>query len=189
MTNPSDRYTQIEALLDSSACELSVSEVHGTVVGAVANHLQSGISPNLLKLIEPGADPDDEGHARLREALNDMYREATEQLLAASEDYDLLLPDENEALDVRTDGLATWARGYVLGLLYNDAFRVDQLPESGPEIARDIMQIAEVDAGMADEKEEDWALAELHEYIKVGSQLIFEFIYAARASEAPEQQM
>jgi uncharacterized protein YgfB (UPF0149 family) len=58
---------------------------------------------------------------------------------------------------------------------------LDQLPENGPEIVRDIMQIAEAAAGAEDEKEEDWALAELQEYIKVGVQLVFEHIYSERS--------
>ena len=60
------------------------------------------------------------------------------------------------------------------------------MPENGAEIARDFMQISEATAGQDDEVEEDWALAELQEYIKVGAQLIFEFIYSERAAKAPE---
>jgi len=71
-----------------------------------------------------------------------------------------------------------------VGLLYNNVFSIDQLPESGAEIARDMIEISEAAAGADSEKEEDWALAELHEYVKVGSQLIFEFIYSERTVEA-----
>ena len=98
-----------------------------------------------------------------------------------------MLPNEDEAIDIRVDGIATWCKGFTLGLLYNNQFSIDQLPEQGAEIARDMMEIAEAAAGQGDEQEEDWALAELEEYVKVGSQLIFEFIYSERASQAPEQ--
>ena len=188
MINSVDRFTQLDTTLAHTGIEISVSEVHGTVVGAIANHMKSGFTPDLLKLIEPQADADDGRFGPLREVLYDVYREVTEQLLEAKESFDLLLPDEDESLDVRVEGLASWAKGYILGLLYNDAFSIDQLPESGGEIARDIMEIAEAGAGMDEEREEDWALAELHEYMKVGSQLIFEFIYAERSSSAPTQQ-
>lgn len=188
MNNAVDRYTQLEATLALAGLELSVSEVHGTVVGAIANHMKSGITPDLIKLIEPQADAGDGRLNQLSESLYEIYREASEQLLEAKETFELLLPDDDEALETRVDGLASWARGYLLGLLYNNAFSVDQLPESGAEIARDMMQIAEAAPGEGDEREEDWALAELQEYIKVGTQLIFEFIYSERASDAPTQQ-
>jgi len=181
-----DRYTQIEATLALAGVEMSVSEVHGTIVGAIANHLKSGITPDLLKLIEPSSDPNDGRFSQLNELLYDLYRENSEVLFESKEGYDLLLPDEDESLEARVDGLATWSKGYLLGLLHNNQFSIDQLPESGAEIARDMMEIAEAAAGADDEQDEDWALGELEEYIKVGSQLIFEFIYSERSSDAPQ---
>lgn len=186
MTSAVDRFIQIESTLALAGLELSASELHATVVGAIANHMKCGQSPDLLKLIEPEAKASDGRYAQLNELLYDIYRETSELLLEGKENFDLLLPAEDEPLAVRTEAIASWARGYLLGLLYNNAFSIDQLPESGAEIARDVMQIAEASAGEDDEQEEDWALAELHEYLKVGSQLIFEFIYSERASKAPD---
>jgi len=108
-------------------------------------------------------------------------------LLEGNEGFDLLLPDDDESISDRVDGIATWCKGFLLGLLYNNAFSVDQLPESGAEIVRDFMEIAEAGAGADSEQDEDWALAELEEYVKVGSQLVFEFIYSERSADAPEQ--
>ena len=183
--SPADRFTQVEATLALAGIELSVSETHGTVVGAIANHMKSGITPDLLKLIEPAANKADARYTQLNALLYDMYRENSEALLEGQEGFAPLLPSDDEALAARVEGLATWCKGYILGLLYNNAFSLDQIPESGSEIARDLMEIAEAGAGSDDEKEEDWALSELEEYIKVGAQLIFEFIYSARAAAAP----
>ena len=187
MSNLSDRYTQIETALVHADIEISVSEVHGTVVGAIANHLMSGVTPDLLKLIEPQADADDARFAQLSEALYDVYRETSEQLFQGEQGFELILPEEDELLELRVEGTATWARGYVLGLLYNDRFNVDQLPDTAPEIVHDLIQIAEAAAGADSEKEEDWALAELQEYIKVGVQLVFEHIYSERSGDDSKQ--
>ena len=187
MSSNIDRFTQLEAAISLTGLEIPPSEVHGTVVGAIAHHMKSGVSPNLLQLIAPDADSGSGPFAPLNELLYDLYRENSEHLLEGKENFDLLLPDEDAAQSERTDSLAAWSRGYLLGLLHSDTFSIDQLPESGAEIARDIMQISEASAGADDETEEDWALAELEEYVKVGAQLIFEFIYSERASEAPGQ--
>ncbi|MFT5574328.1 MAG: hypothetical protein ACI9FR_003270 [Cryomorphaceae bacterium] len=181
-----DRFTQIEATLALSDIELSVSEVHGTVVGAISNHMKSGVTPDLLKLIEPAANPDDPRFSQLRELLYDMYRENSEVLLESKEGFAPLLPNDDESLSMRVDGLATWCKGFLLGLLYNNAFSIDQIPEGGAEIARDMLEIAEAGVGSDEEREEDWALSELEEYIKVGAQLIFEFIYSERSAAAPK---
>ena len=185
MPNSVDRYIQIESTLVLSGIEISASEVHGTIVGAIANHMKSGQSPDLLRLVEPNADINDGRFAQLSETLYDLYRENSGFLLEGKEGFNLLMPDDDESIDTRAEALASWSRGYVLGLLYNEAFSIDQLPDNGPEIVRDIMQIAEAAAGSDNEQEEGWALAELEEYIKVGCQLVFEFIYSQRASDAP----
>ena len=59
MPNSVDRYIQVESALVLSGIEISASEVHGTIVGAIANHMKSGQSPDLLRLVEPNADPND----------------------------------------------------------------------------------------------------------------------------------
>lgn len=186
MSKLQDRFTQIEATLALAGVqELSPCEVHGTIVGAISNHMKSGITPDLLKLIEPEADANDGRFAQLTSVLYELYRDTSEMLLEGKEGFDLLLPDEDESIAERVDGIATWCKGFLLGLLYNNAFSVDQLPESGSEIVRDLMEIAEAAAGADDEQDEDWALAELEEYVKVGSQLVFEFIYSERSADAP----
>jgi uncharacterized protein YgfB (UPF0149 family) len=188
MTNLVDRFTQIEATLDLAGIEeLTPSEVHGTIVGAMCNHMKSGVTPDLLKLIEPGSDAKDSRFTQLTEMLYEQYRETSELLIETKDGFDLILPGEDEPIDVRVEGVASWCKGFILGLLYNNAFSIDQLPESGSEIARDLMEIAEAAAGANEETEEDWALSELHEYIKVGSQLIFEFIYSESSAKEPRQ--
>ncbi len=186
MTNSVDRFTQIEATVALASLELTPSEVHGTIIGAIANHLKTGLTPDLLKLVEPNADANDGRYAQLNTMLYELYRENSEILFNGGEGFSMILPDDDEALGVQVEGIATWSKGYLLGLLYNNVFSIDQLPESGAEIARDLMEIAEAGAGDAPEDEESWALAELQEYVKVGSQLIFEFIYSERSQDTPE---
>lgn len=185
MTNTVDKFTQIEATLALAGLELTPSEIHGTIVGSIANHMKTGVSPDLLKLVEPNADANDGRYSQLTSLLYDLYRDISGLLLDGGQGFDLILPDDDEPLAIQVEGVATWTKGYLLGLLYNDLFSVDQIPESGAEITRDFMEIAEAGAGDAPEDEESWALLELQEYVKVGSQLIFEFIYSERSSDAP----
>ncbi|RBP49631.1 UPF0149 family protein [Arenicella xantha] len=188
MPDRSDRYTQIESTLAlAEITELTPSEVHGTVVGAIINHLKTGITPELLKLVAPEAQAGDGRFARLNELLYEMYRETGELLFDSKEGFELVLPDDDEPLAWRVEGLATWSKGFLLGMLYNDRFSIDQLPESGPEIARDMFEISEAGSGDEDQREEEFAFVELEEYLKVGAQLIFEFIYSEQAADAPSQ--
>ena len=186
---------RIESALNSANIEhQTASEVHGLIVGPICNHLKTGLTPNLLTLLEPQAKPNEAQYKEVESMLYELYRQTSEQLFDAKESFDLIVPEEDQALDQRVNGVATWCKGFLLGLLYNDQFSIDQLPESGAEIARDMLEISEAAAGVetddgaASEQQEEWALAELHEYIKVGAQLIFEFIYSERSTAAPNQQ-
>lgn len=191
-----DQITRIESALYSANIEhQSASEVHGLIVGAICNHLKTGLSPNLLTLIEPQASSQDSHFKQVETVLYDLYRETSEQLFESKEGFDLVLPEDEQYLSERVNGVASWCKGFLLGLLYNDKFSLDQLPESGAEIARDLLEISEAAAGIenedgsaSSEQQEEWALAELHEYVKVGAQLIFEFIYSERSADAPSQQ-
>jgi uncharacterized protein YgfB (UPF0149 family) len=181
-----DLYEQLGIVLELAQLEVTASEVHGIVVGAIVNHLKTGQTPDLLKLIEPNYDSTDGRFSNLLTQVQDLYRQTSDGLFDDSENFSLLMPDDDDALGLRTDELASWCKGYVLGLLHNDKFSIDQLPSNGPEIVRDFIDISEAAAGDADEDEEDWALAELQEYVKVGAQLVFEFVYSEKVASAPK---
>ena len=126
MTNSVDRYTQIEATISLSGLELLPSEVHGTIVGAISNHLKTGLSPDLLKLIEPEADANDGRFSQLNALLYDLYRENSEVLFNGGEGFDLLLPDEDEPLGEQVEGIASWTKGFLIGLLYNSCICIKE---------------------------------------------------------------
>lgn len=180
-----ETYQQLEAALQLADRTEHPAEVHGVIVGSIAHHLMTGNKPALLALT---IGQNQEGNlAALEGAMLEVYRDTSDQLFNGDELFDLCLPDDNSSLEARTEGLASWCQGYLLGLLQGQAVSIDQLPEQGPEIARDILAISEAGPSEGESAEkDDWALAELQEYVKVGTQLIFEFIYQARAATQPQ---
>lgn len=179
------RYTQLDASLGLSGLEISASEVHGIIVGANVNHLKTSQAPDLMKLVCGESQPE-YGANSLQDTLYEIYRANSQLMLEGDAAFDLVLPTEDAGLQERTDGLASWCKGYLLGLLYNDRFSIDQLDEQSSEILRDFIFIGEASSGDDDEQQEDWALAELHEYVKVGAQLVFEMVYTELAEKTPE---
>ena len=186
---PAERYTQLDSALNLANRSESSSEIHGLIIGCVSNHLATGIKPALVELFTGGETQED--ISGLVDLIYEIYRENSELLFNSDDMFDLLLPDDDATVALRTEALAEWCQGYMLGLLHSDKLTIDQLPEDGPEIARDIMSISEAGPSDGDDAQKDeWALAELQEYVKVGVQLIFEFIYQSRAAKqpnAPEQ--
>ena len=186
---PAERYKQLDSALNLASRSESPSEVHGLIIGCISNHLATGIKPELIGLMTGGETP--EGTSSLADLIYEVYRENSELLFNSDDIFDLLIPDDDATVVLRTEALAEWCQGYILGLLHSDQLAIDQLPEDGPEIARDILSISEAGPSEGDDAQKDeWALAELQEYVKVGVQLVFEFIYQSRASKqsaVPEQ--
>jgi len=188
MSNIHD-YLQLESSLQLAGLNQPCSEVHGLIVGSIANHMFTGKAPDLIRLLT-GSDSDSaavqsKAMAPLQELLNQTYRETSEVLLENDDDYQILLIDADASLSIRTENLADWCRGYLLGLLQNNSLRLEQLPEDGHEIANDILAISEAGVSETESEEDEWALAELEEYVKVGTQLIFEFIIRKRSEQSP----
>lgn len=183
---PAERYTQLDSALQLAERTESPSEVHGLIVGCLSNHLATGVKPSLIDLFM--GDEKQANTSSLIDLIYEVYRESSELLFDNNENFDLVTPDDDASVEARTDALAHWCQGYMLGLLHSDKVSIDQLPEDGPEIARDIMSISQAGPSEGEEAEKDeWALEELREYVKVGVQLIFEFIYQSRSpKDAPE---
>lgn len=147
------------------------------VCGAICNEMKTGRDQPILELLlSAGAAPDSDGPAAA--ALLQAFDAARHSLREARYDFDLLLPGEDSDIGERTQALADWCRGFILGLLHNDAFTVAQLPGDAGEIARDMLAIGEAEAGAGDAEEEERALLELTEYVRVGIQLIYEELHA-----------
>ena len=190
--NAIEQYQQLESSLHLAGLYQPSSEAHGLIVGCIANHMYTAKAPDLLSLLTGKVSTNDgepnANHAPLHELLNEIYRDTSEILLENADEFQLLLVDEDAQLAIRTESLADWCRGYLLGLLQSDSISIDQLPEDGSEIARDILAISEAGPNEegADTEEDEWALAELEEYVKVGAQLIFEFIIRSRSEQQPQ---
>jgi len=177
-----DQHQQLEASLSLAGLFQPSSEVHGMIVGCIANHMFTSKAPDLIRLLV-SKNAIAKGQQSLQDLLNEVYRETSETLLENGDDFQLLLAESEAKLSVRTESLADWCRGYLLGLLQNETVSIDQLPEDGSEIARDILAISEAAPQEEENEEDEWALAELEEYVKVGVQLIFEFIVRLRSEQ------
>lgn len=179
-THPAD-YNQLQTELDTAGLELSAAEVHGLICGTICNQMKTGARPDLRQLLTAGLEVGEEVLASLRVLLENMLTEIVRSLYGNLGEFRLLLPDENEQLSLRVQALADWCQGFMVGLLSNEAFAIDQLSPDSAEAARDIMTISEVDACRKDEGDE-WDFAEVEEFVRVGVQLIFEELRSAQNS-------
>jgi uncharacterized protein YgfB (UPF0149 family) len=175
-------YEQIQRLMAASRAVAEPAEAHGTLAGALCATGAYRFEDWLAEILPEGFAP---GAAAIP-ALRELYDATRASLHGTQMQFELLLPDDDAPLEQRTEALTLWCNGFVYGLGTSGAADPERLPGDAGEIVRDLAQIMR--AGV-DEREglevNEAALAELVEFVRVGVQVVFEELGAARAPGPP----
>jgi uncharacterized protein YgfB (UPF0149 family) len=162
--------------LSESRAVTEPAEAHGTLAGALCATGAYRLEDWLADILPEGAATGDAA-AQLRE----LYDETRAALTSTQMQFDLLMPDDEQPIELRTEALTLWCNGFVYGLGTSGAPDPELLPGDAGEIVRDLAQIMR--AGV-DEREgleaNEAALAELVEFVRVGVQVVFEEMGALR---------
>ena len=98
-------------------------------------------------------------------------------------EFEPLLPDESEPLPLIAAAMAQWCEGFLHGLVSNvtdEALKQTLADEPVSDIIKDMLEMTRVavDDDVPEENEE--ALTELVEYLRVASQLVYEVLSELR---------
>ncbi|PJJ97677.1 YecA family protein [Lysobacteraceae bacterium NML91-0213] len=141
----------------------SVSELHGIVAGWMAG----GGDGNPGWLGRALADPELGGD----EALDSLRAATSAQLEDRDFGFELLLPEPSASLYERSGALFEWCRGF-LGAFGLAAGEAAGLSEEGREALGDLARLAAAAPQEAGDDEEESALAELEEFVRVAVLLL-----------------
>jgi len=158
-----------EAQAAQLALGMDVAELHGTLCGLLAG----GGHPrreDWLSTLVPGATV----AAPERDSLLDRLFQASGLQLGSSEMIlELLLPEDEAPLARRAEALLSWCRGFLAGFGLS-GMSEPQLGEESLEALRDLGHIASSTLDYEDPEQDDAALAEITEYVRIVAQLLFE---------------
>ena len=169
-------YAHIQQLLAQARSLADAAEAHGTLAGCLCGAAGYRFEDWLREILPEGrAEP------AAAAALHALYAATADALLQPDMQFELLLPGDSQPIDARTAALAEWCQGFLYGLGSGAIPDAGGLPGDAGEIVRDLAEItrAGVDAQQGDESNES-AYAELVEFVRVGVQLLFEELAAAR---------
>ncbi len=166
-------FDKVEAALRDA--DMQAAEAHGTLVGMVCAAGQTSVQDWWAQVYEPVEGQD----APTRPDVIDlMAAETLDGLLDASGTFDLMLPDDEDALEARADALHEWCHGFLYGYGVAGGRDVGLLPEEAAELLRDMTQFAQARFELGDDAEEDeLSYSELVEYLRVGVMLLIETLY------------
>jgi len=165
-------YEHFQVLLNESIPDCSPAEVQGVLTGLTcAGETDGRFGSWGPLLVSDGAD--DSGFERTRDALCALMAIIGKSLSARDFSFRLLLPPDTGPIADRAQAMTQWCHGFGMGLHWNGLVNPDSLEADAQDAITDISQFAHVDATAAQSDDEN-ALIELEEYLKVAAQLIFE---------------
>jgi yecA family protein len=164
-------YNEMTGLLDRADIGAVPSEIHGLISGVLV--LPDAEQINWLDLIlaTENLQPEDLDSG-LSQALQSLYRQTVHRLSDRDFGYTLYLPDPDQKIAERTQALAAWCRGFLLGISAT-GLTLENSSDLVRESLRDIVELSSVEAESGDAGEER-AFLEIEEYLRVAVQLVKE---------------
>ncbi|MFO7602830.1 MAG: UPF0149 family protein [Gammaproteobacteria bacterium] len=171
-------YTGFTTLIRQAQGDLSPAECHGVLVALLAVQSKPTAEYWLTEVLPDAIASASSGDVLARESVQQLvalFQRSQRQLEGDGFNLDLLLPEDEERLALRTEALSSWCRGFLYGLGLSGIGDIDRLPDDLPEILHDMEKISHAQDYEAEDAEEDErAFTELVEYVRVGALMLNE---------------
>jgi hypothetical protein len=177
---PAITHAQLGEMLANLHLGVGASDLHGSLTGYVCGGGSAG-ARGWLAALELQTDPEiDLPHA----AFARLYEDCAAWFVDPELGFEPLLPDADSSMDARGDALVEWCRGFLGGLGLAGVSSRQGLSADAGEILQDFGTIAASRFEYADSEEDESALAEVIEFIRVGVLLLHaELTVAGRADK------
>lgn len=156
----------IEHEVRAAGLGIDAVELHGALAGWLAGGGRDDAHWLAAVMADDTLAPEAAGSALAR-----LRATTAEQLAGRDFELELLLPDESEPLVVRSGALFAWCRGF-LGGFGLAAGREPPLSEESSEALADIARFAAATPQEDGDEEDEDAMAELEEFVRVAALLL-----------------
>lgn len=167
MTDSLPTLNEVAAEAGANGLATSPSELHG----ALAGWLAGGGESDQAWLARVMADPELAGEAP-GSALERLRMATASQLGASDFGFELLLADDGAGLAERSGSLFDWCRGF-LGGFGLAAGASPPLSDEGSEALTDLAKFAAAVPQEEGDEEDEQALAEIEEFVRVAAILLY----------------
>ncbi|MCU7842566.1 MAG: UPF0149 family protein [Candidatus Thiodiazotropha sp. (ex Monitilora ramsayi)] len=175
-------YGRFDQALESIGLDIGGSEAHGLVCGLIC----AGASEAHVEWIESLFADRPSNDLLVREArrmFGQLYLATRHQVADENLEFAPLLPEENNALQVRAQALVNWCEGYLYGMGLA-GISEQQLVGDAKEALNDISEFTRLDLdSLVDDESSENAYMELLEFLRVATLLIWEELAESRAGQ------
>jgi hypothetical protein len=176
MNSPTDAppYPRLARQLAGADVDASPAEVHGIAVGLLCAGAADPFGRWERELLEDA----EEGNvlaAECRRSLRALHERSTAELDDTGMGFAPFLPDDERPLAERALALRDWCAGFLYGFGIAGISPDRALSAEGREALRDLGELTRLDAEhVADSEDEEGALVEIVEFVRVAALLIRE---------------
>jgi uncharacterized protein YgfB (UPF0149 family) len=163
-------YDQLDAVLQRLRLGTTTSELHGSLCGYLAGGgvvRPGALFADLQMDGEPAAPS-----AADQAVLEQLVRDAESALADPEMGFEPLLPADDRPLPERAEALAEWCRGLLGGFGLAGAAAHADLSEEAREMLHDLGTIAASNFAYGEHDEDEDALIEVQEFVRVGAMLL-----------------
>ncbi len=188
MTEQLTDFQTVADALQHAHARTNAAETHGMLCGFIsAGKMMDGKS--WIEPILGEYKTDDKGKAD-RQVLLDLYQHSANKLQAMEFDFQLLLPDDEEQLQLRAEALSHWCQGYLMGLNLAGIDIYQGVSNDSKEALHHFQEIAKLDYDAIEINQDDErAYYEVMEYVRMAVLMLFnEFHIASQTSDGPTSQ-
>ena len=173
-------HAQLGELLAALRFGVDPSDLHGSLTGYLCAGGRAD-AHDWLSALQLQLDEAEAAAALEAAPLQQLLRECSAWLADPDLRFEPLLPAPETPLELRADALVEWCRGFLGGIGLAGAADKGTLSPDGAEILRDFGTIAGSHFEYADREEDESALAEVIEFVRVGVLLLHSELVASGA--------
>ncbi len=170
-------HNELDAALRRCGSTWNAGQTHGLLCSRLALAGAEGASRWLAQVLAD-TDPENTLCTECQAMLEALCTSTWQQLSERQSDFMLLLPDDDDSAQVRTEAMGQWCEGFLHGLVsetHGDELRERLASDPLSDIIKDLLEITRATVGEeADEQAADNAFVELVEYLRVAAQLTYE---------------
>lgn len=163
-------HDDIDALIMRLRLGTEASELHGSLCGYLAGggSLRGTSVLGALQLDGEATDPSPDDQALLQR----LARQCETELADPELGFEPSLPADDRPLTERADAMVDWCRGFLGGFGLAGTAAHAQLSEEAQEILRDLGTVAASSFDFGNEAEDEDALIEVQEFVRVAAMLL-----------------
>ncbi len=164
-------HDDIDALVMRLRLGSEASELHGSLCGYLAGggSLRGGTVLAALQLDGEATPPGAEDLALLERLARQSERELADPELG----FEPLLPEDDRPLAERAEAMVDWCRGFLGGFGLAGVAAHAQMSDEAKELLHDLGTVAASSFDFGDESEDEDALIEVHEFVRMAAMLLF----------------